>query len=229
VREVLPVALPLIEDHLPESFRREREMPSLCEAYRMIHAPATEAEAAAALRRLAYDGLLLLQLGVHMKRAQLRRAMRAPALRWSEAIDRHIRERIPFTLTAAQDHVVRDLVKDLSSDTPTNRLIQGDVGSGKTVVALYAMLMAVASEEQAALMAPTEILAEQHYANISRMLAGTKVRVELLTGATPPADRAAILERIATGEIDILIGTHALLTESVPFSRLAVAIIHQQH
>ena len=113
--------------------------------------------------------------------------------------------------------------------TPTNRLIQGDVGSGKTVVALYAMLMAVASRHQAALMAPTEILAEQHYGNISALLAGSKVRVELLTGGVPEAERASILSRLEAGEVDLLIGTHALLTESVRFSSLAVSVIDEQH
>src|SRR6185369_17044881 len=104
---------------------------------RMFHAPETEAEVASARRRLAYDELLLLQLGVAMKRAHLRQTLKAPVLRWSDAIDQRIRDRIPFTLTPAQDHVVRDLIRDLTSEIPTNRLIQGDVGSGKTVVALY--------------------------------------------------------------------------------------------
>jgi ATP-dependent DNA helicase RecG len=229
VRAVLPLALPLIEDHLSAEYRRPRELPSLAEAYRMYHAPESEAEVAAARRRLAYDELLLLQLGVALKRAHLRQTLKAPALRWSEAIDRHIRERIPFTLTPAQDGVVADLVKDLSTDAPTNRLIQGDVGAGKTAVALYAMLMAVASEQQAALMAPTEILAEQHYAGISLMLEGSKVRIALLTGATPPNERAEILDRVASGRIDLLIGTHSLLTESVRFSDLAIAIVDEQH
>jgi ATP-dependent DNA helicase RecG len=229
VRVILPDVLPLIEDHLSPEYRRTRELPLLADAYRMYHAPESEAEIGAARRRLAYDELLLLQLGVAMKRAHLRQTLRAPAMRWSETVDRHIRERIPFTLTAAQDHVVRDLVKDLASDTPTNRLIQGDVGSGKTAVALYAMLMAVASGQQAALMAPTEILAEQHFSNLSGMLAGSKVRIDLLTGATVPAEREAILGRIAAGETDLVIGTHALLTESVRFANLAVAIIDEQH
>src|SRR5262249_34354944 len=152
----------------------------------------------------------------------------SPALRWTAAIDSHIRERFPFTLTPAQDVVVKEIAADLGRQTPTNRLIQGDVGSGKTVVALYAMLMAVASEHQAALMSPTEILAEQHYASIAAMLAGSRVRVALLTGETPPADRASILARCEDGEIDILIGTHSLAKEAVRFHSLAVAIIDEQ-
>ncbi len=229
VKATLPLALPLIEDHLEAAYRRKRELPELATAYRLIHAPESEEEAAAGRRRLAYDELLLMQLGVHLKRAHLRETLKAPALRWSEAIDRHIRERFPFVLTAAQDVVVKDLVKDLSSATPTNRLIQGDVGSGKTVVALYAMLMAVASGEQAAIMAPTEILAEQHFASISRMLEGSKVRVKLLTGATAPVDRGAILAQVAAGDVDILVGTHSLVMETVKFGSLAVAVIDEQH
>lgn len=229
VAEVLDAAIPLIEDHLPEAFRAARGLPALADAYRMMHAPAEDSEFALARRRLAYDELLLLQLGVHMKRAHLRRTLRAPALRWSEAIDRHIRERFPFALTPGQDAVIKDIVKDLSSATPTNRLIQGDVGSGKTVVALYAMLMAVADGKQAALMAPTEILAEQHAASMGRMLEGSRVRLALLTGSTPEEERGSILRRLAAGEVDVLVGTHALLGEGVRYSSLAIAIIDEQH
>lgn len=227
--KALPVALPLIEDHLTAAYRRKRELPELREAYRMLHAPEEEHEASEGRRRLAYDELLLMQLGVHIKRAHLRETLKAPALKWNETIDRRIRERFPFVLTSAQDVVVGDLVKDLSSGTPTNRLIQGDVGSGKTVVALYAMLMAVASEQQAAIMAPTELLAEQHFASISRMLEGSQVRVKLLTGGTVAAEREGILKDVESGDIDILIGTHALLTETVKFDSLAVAVIDEQH
>ncbi|MBX3383018.1 MAG: ATP-dependent DNA helicase RecG [Phycisphaeraceae bacterium] len=225
----VPLGLALIDDHLPEAFRREKAMPELREAYRMQHAPADEHEVKESRRRLAYDELLMLQLGVHMKRAHLRTRLKAPALRWGEAIDAHIRQRLPFTLTPSQDKVVKEIAADLARPTPANRLIQGDVGSGKTVVALYAMLMAVASGCQGSIMAPTEILAEQHHASITRMLAGSRVRVELLTGGVARDQRESVLARLASGEIDILVGTHALLTEDVRFSNLAVAIIDEQH
>jgi len=229
VREVLDAALPLIEEHLPEAYRRERNLPTLAEAYRMLHRPASEEEIAAGRRRLAFDELLMLQLGVFLKRAHLRGALRAPALRWTEAIDAHIRARFPFSLTPAQDRVIGELVKDLTASVPTNRLIQGDVGSGKTVVALYAMLLAVASGHQAALMAPTEILAEQHFGSLSRTLEGSKVRVALLTGAVTGPEREGLLAGLERGEVDVLVGTHALLTESVRFHSLAVAVIDEQH
>ncbi len=226
---VLPAALPLIEDHLPEPYRAQRQLPTLADAYRMMHQPTTDAEVVAAHRRLAYDELLLLQLGVQLRRARLREGLVSPALRADAKIDEHIRRRIPFTLTDAQNRVVKEVADDLSKPTPTNRLIQGDVGSGKTVIAAYAMLMAVASGHQAALMVPTEILAEQHYESLSKMLAGSKVSLALLTGATPAPERTATLAALAAGKIDLLVGTHALLTDTVRFKSLAVAIIDEQH
>jgi ATP-dependent DNA helicase RecG len=229
ISRVLALALTLIQDHLSPEYRAQRELPELFAAYRAMHAPASESEALAARRRLAYDELLLLQLGVQIKRAQRRERARATALKWTQTIDNKIRKRFSFALTEDQDGVVRDIISDLTRATPTNRLIQGDVGSGKTVVALYAMLMAVASKTQAAIMAPTEILAEQHFASITKMLAGSEVRVELLTGAVKPAARALLLERLARGEIDLLVGTHALLTKGVRFSNLSVVIIDEQH
>ncbi len=229
ISRVLDDALPLIEDHLDDAFRAERNFPSLAEAYRMQHRPASDDEAAASRRRLAYDEFLLLQLAVHMKRAHLRRALRAPALRVTPEIDRHIRARFPHTLTPAQDAVVAEVARDLSGPTPTNRLIQGDVGSGKTYVALYAMLMAAANARQSALLAPTEILAEQHFANITRLLEGSRVRTALLTGAASDAEREPLRAALARGEIDLAVGTHALLDEGVRFKDLAVVVIDEQH
>ncbi|MEZ6319337.1 MAG: DEAD/DEAH box helicase [Phycisphaerales bacterium] len=226
---VLDPALRQIEDHLADAYRRERELPTLAEAYRMLHAPASEAEVEEGRRRLAYDELLLLQLGVALKRQHLRARLEAPALEWSQEIDERIRARLPFAFTPAQEKVVGELARDLSGATPTNRLVQGDVGSGKTAVALYAMLMAVAGGHQAALMAPTELLAEQHFASIEALLAGSQVRLALLTGSMTDADRAGVLARLREGEIDIAVGTHALLTESVEFRDLAVAVIDEQH
>jgi ATP-dependent DNA helicase RecG len=229
IAKILPAALPLIEDHLAAEYRDARGLPALADAYRMMHMPSGEDEVLMGRRRLAYDELLLLQLGVHMKRAHLRGTLRSPALSISPEIDLRIRARFPFTLTPAQDKVVKELVSDLSKPTPTNRLIQGDVGSGKTIVALYAMLMAVASGKQAALMAPTELLAEQHHASISRLLKGSEVRVELLTGGMDPDDRARALAGIADGRVHLAVGTHALITDAVRFQSLALAIIDEQH
>ncbi len=226
---VLDEALPQLEDHLPESFRVARDLPELREAYRMLHRPETMEEAARAVRRLAYDELLMLQVSVALKRAELRTRLRAPALPWTEKLDAHIRARFPFQLTDAQNDVIKEITADLSSPVPSNRLIQGDVGSGKTVVALYAMLLAVADGHQAALMAPTELLAEQHFASISRMLGGSRVRVALLTASVTGDARDGLLSALREGRIDLLIGTHALITDQVEFKSLAVAVIDEQH
>ncbi|MBY0310882.1 MAG: ATP-dependent DNA helicase RecG [Phycisphaerales bacterium] len=226
---ILTDALAQIDDHLSPEYRAKRSLPELREAYRMAHAPANMEETKEARRRLAFDELLMLQLGVFLRRQQTRSAVRAPKLLVTPEIDASIRARFPFPLTGAQDRVVREIAKDLRADRPANRLIQGDVGSGKTVVALYAMLAAVACDAQAAIMAPTELLAEQHYLSISRMLEGSKTRVELLIGAMTEADKLAVLARLAAGTIDILIGTHALLTDRVRFANLAVAVIDEQH
>jgi ATP-dependent DNA helicase RecG len=227
--KAVPMALPMIEDHLSPAFRKERGLPELRDAYRMQHLPQDEDEVRQSRRRLAYDELLLLQLGVQLKRAHLRESLRAPALKVTAGIDAHIRELFPFTLTPAQDAVVKEIGDDLSKPVPANRLVQGDVGSGKTAIALYAMLLAVASGHQASLMAPTELLAEQHFASMSRLLAGSRVKIELLVGGQPKAEREAILARLQSGEIDLLIGTHALFTANVKFKSLAVAIIDEQH
>jgi ATP-dependent DNA helicase RecG len=234
IAPILEYALKQIPDHLPPEFRAKRHLPELSAAYRLAHQPESMEDAREATRRLAYDELLMLQLGVFLRRAQLRGSVRAPHLQWNDAIDKRIRERFPFTLTGAQERVINEIITDLTlqgpgGDEPANRLIQGDVGSGKTIVALYAMLMAVANKQQAALMAPTELLAEQHFLSISTMLKGSNVKVELLTGSLSEADKSSIHRRLASGNIDILIGTHALLTEGVRFESLAVAIIDEQH
>jgi len=229
IAQLLPLALPLVRDHLPEAFRRKRNLPALGEALRMAHAPANLEEAQAARRRLAYDELLLLELGVHMKRWRHKRTLRAPALRYSEAIDRHIRARLPFALTPGQARAAQEIARDLSQEAPANRLLQGDVGSGKTAVALYAMLLATASRQQSALMAPTELLAEQHLATLRSMLAGSDVQLALLTGSLGAQERSAALARIERGEVDIVVGTHALLTEQVRFHSLALVVIDEQH
>ncbi|MFI4882649.1 MAG: ATP-dependent DNA helicase RecG [Phycisphaerales bacterium JB064] len=222
-------ALEHIDDHLPEDFRKDRALPFLRDAYRMQHAPQDEEELALSRRRLAYDELLMLQLGVQLRRAELRQEGRAIALRADEALHERILSRLPYTPTPGQLAAMSELAGDIAQNTPANRLIQGDVGSGKTMVAAYAMLMAVATGHQAALMAPTEILAEQHYRSLQQMLHKADVRVVMLTGALSAAERQAILADLIMGHADIVVGTHALLTESVKFKSLALAIIDEQH
>jgi ATP-dependent DNA helicase RecG len=229
VETVLDAVLEQLPDHLHAEYRAARALPTLAEAYRMMHRPADEDEPVRGRRRLAFDELLLLQLGVMLKRRHRRQTLHSPALKHNDAIDAHIVARFPFDLTGGQRAVIDEIAGDLTDTTPMNRLLQGDVGAGKTVVALYGMLMAVASGHQAALMAPTELLAEQHGDSISRMLTGARVTIETLTGSLTTAVRERILDRLEAGEIDILIGTHALLTETVRFKSLAVVVIDEQH
>lgn len=231
IAQALPRVLPAIVDPLPTDLLEHHQMPSLADAYRMAHQPGDEQQHAQARRRLAFNELLLLQLGIGLKRHHHQTALQAPALHWSKAVHEHLLSRFPFPLTGAQTRVIDEIARDLRSDRPMNRLLQGDVGSGKTVVALYAMLLAVADRSQGALMAPTELLAEQHFLSISRMLRGSDVRVALLTGGQPQSasERAALLSDIESGAVDIVVGTHALLTESVQFGHLAVVVIDEQH
>jgi ATP-dependent DNA helicase RecG len=202
----LDAALDQLDDHLHAEYRQDRALPTLAEAYRMMHRP-----------------------GVMLKRRHRRETLRAVALKHNDAIDAHITARFPFALTASQRSVIEEIAGDLQCTTPMNRLLQGDVGAGKTVVALYGMLMAVAAGHQAALMAPTELLAEQHHASIGRMLAGARVAIGLLTGSQTPVQRRRILEALEAGQIDILVGTHALLTRTVRFQSLTYVVIDEQH
>lgn len=232
ISEALDQVLPTLDDPLPAELTAAHNMPTLAEAFRMIHQPNTADDHKAARRRLAYNELLILQLGIAMKRAYVRKKQVAPALPVSDAIDEHIRQRFPFELTDAQDKVIAEIAADLAKDEPMNRLVQGDVGSGKTVVALYAMLLAVADKKQAALMAPTELLAEQHYRSISAMLQGTNVRTRLMTGSQSTSaskQRQQLLSELADGRVDIVIGTQALVTDAVRFNDLAVAVVDEQH
>jgi ATP-dependent DNA helicase RecG len=229
IEPILQDATALLEDHLPEEYRREKNFPTLAEAYRIMHKPDDRDAIAYARRRLAFDELFMLQLAVKMKRYHRMRTQRAPALPLDATLHERIMARIPFTLTEAQQQVVDEISSDVMQPIPMNRLLQGDVGAGKTVVALYAMLMAVAAEHQAALVAPTELLAEQHFESIGRMLADSRVRVELLTGSLTASARRSVLARLNAGDVDILVGTHAVLSEDVVFKSLAVAIIDEQH
>lgn len=232
ISDMLPGVLSLLVDPLPDQLIQAHAMAPLAEAFRMAHQPQDEDQAKAARRRLAFNELLLLQLGIAIKRKYNQTRLHAPALRASAAIDEHIRQRFPFQLTDAQDRVIREITADLRQAKPMNRLVQGDVGAGKTIVALYALLLAVANRKQAALMAPTELLAEQHYLSVSHMLRGSNVRIALLTGGQSAAgstQRAVVLARLERGQYDMVIGTQALAAESIMFRDLAVVVIDEQH
>lgn len=229
IQSNLETGISLLEDHLPDEYCRERELLSLGDAYRLIHRPMETEDVSRARHRLAFDELLLLQLGVMMKRHHRHETLAAPALSLDDERHQRILARFPFTLTTAQKRVVQEIGKDLTSTVPMNRLLQGDVGSGKTAVALYAMLLAIADGQQAALMAPTEILAEQHFIAIRDMLEDSRVAMEVLTASCTTAQRRRIESGLASGDIDLVIGTHALLNESIQFDDLAVVVIDEQH
>lgn len=203
---------------------------SLSEAMRHIHFPDNTRTLEAARRRLKFEELFYIQLNMLRMATNRKRKLRGiPFPRVGDYFNTFYNEHLPFELTNAQKRVVREMRADMGSGRQMNRLLQGDVGSGKTLVGLLVMLLALDNGCQACLMAPTEILATQHYATISEFLKGMEVKVALLTGSTRKRERDKILPAIASGEIQIVIGTHALIEETVRFASLGLAIIDEQH
>ncbi|MEC8432331.1 MAG: DEAD/DEAH box helicase, partial [Planctomycetota bacterium] len=221
--------LPSVEEVLPESFRRDHQLISIHEALKGIHAPESEPQLEEARRRLVFQELLVLQLALAMRRENLQAKSRAPRLTSNAKIDARICRLFPFDLTEAQRRAIDEICVDLGREVPMNRLLQGDVGAGKTVVAFYAMLLAVAHQHQAVLMAPTEILAEQHFKNLQRLLSHSHVSVGQLTGRLKQRERTDLLEQLESGDIDILVGTQAILQPGVRFRALAIVVIDEQH
>jgi len=218
-----------IEEWYDAQWRRRRELLPRRLAIQRMHWPQGPEQLGQARKRLAYDELLIMQLAVSIRRWHAREGRKAPPMPLADSIDHRIRRRFPFRFTAAQDRAAREIAEDMAKGVPMNRLLQGDVGSGKTAVALYAALLAVAHRWQVAILAPTEILAEQHYARIGKYLEGSRVRHGLLTGSTAKAIRRRLLRATAAGELDLLVGTHALLEEPVGFARLGLVIVDEQH
>ncbi|HVB09312.1 MAG TPA: ATP-dependent DNA helicase RecG [Bacillota bacterium] len=229
VRAALTRAAGRIEDPLPGDLREHLGLPHAAAALHTLHDPPDAAALAGARRRLAFEELLLLQIGLGLRRRSresVRRAFRyAPAGESSRAF----RAALPFALTGAQSRVLREIEADLQRARPMYRLLQGDVGSGKTVVAAAALLRAIESGRQAALMAPTEILAEQHYARIGPWLGALGARVRLLTGRTGAAQRRQILSELASAGVDLVVGTHALIQDGVEFAALGLVVTDEQH
>ena len=223
-------ALADVLEPLPARLRAGERLPDRAAALTAVHFPEADGDAPAGRRRLAFDELLLLQLALLRRRARRRTAATAAALDGPpELTERWRREALPFELTADQVRALEAVFADLAGARPMQRLLMGEVGSGKTVVALAAMLRAVEHDRQAALMAPTETLAEQHFATIQRLLGAEPVSAALLSGSTPAARRADVLAKLASGELSLVVGTHALIEEDVAFARLAVAVVDEQH
>jgi ATP-dependent DNA helicase RecG len=230
-------------DRLPERLgnpraREQKTLPSLPDSLREAHFPGSGGGPANAeewtertsphLHRLVYEEFLEFQVGLQRRRAE-RDRVPAPVLAADDAIRARLREALPFTLTAAQKRVIREIGEDFRAGRPMRRLLQGDVGSGKTIVAVLSAILAAECGRQTALMAPTEILAEQHFTTIFRIFGKTRFRAELLTGRVKGKARAQVLDALAGGRIDMLVGTHALLEDPVEFRRLGLIVIDEQH
>ena len=225
VRQLLPHA-ELLPDPLPSEMLKKYRLLSKADAVRAIHCPATEEEAFAARRRLIYEELLVLQLGIGRMKNHGASSTGAPM---KKADASPFWESLPFSPTGAQRRAVEEILTDMSGETSMNRLLQGDVGSGKTLVAAAAIWACIRAGYQAALLAPTEILASQHAENLNRLLSPFGMRVALLTGGMKAAARRTTLAAIRDDEADLIVGTHAILSEGVEFARLGLAVVDEQH
>ena len=214
---------------LPPDLLSKRKLLSAPQALKAIHFPNSAAELESARTRLAYEEFLLLATAWGIKRTQTKILAKDYAYEIKKTLLTPFREQLGFEFTNSQKKVINEIFKDLCSPRPMNRLLQGDVGSGKTVVALCAMLLAVENGYQAALMAPTEILAEQHFLTFKRILKGLNVNVAVLTSSTKAAAKKKILKELAEGKLNLLVGTHSVIQDDVKFHNLRLAVIDEQH
>jgi ATP-dependent DNA helicase RecG len=219
-----------VVEPLPSSIRVGERLPDRPAALSASHFPQADRDLEVGRRRLAFDELLLAQLALLRRRRTRLENAAAPLLDGErELTQRWLRDLLPFSLTGDQERALEAIDRDLASSRPMQRLLMGEVGSGKTVVAMYALLRAVEHGYQGTLMAPTETLAEQHFATIQSLLPGEIVPAGLLTGSTPLARRRDLLGKLSSGELSLIVGTHALIEEPVAFARLAVAVVDEQH
>ncbi len=219
----------LSEDVLPDGIRRAAGLPPLADALRAVHRPASTEDAERGRRRLAFDELLDLQLMLIRARAIAKRQRTGVAFEIKRDLTTRLKNHLPWELTGDQQRALREITGDMTAPERMHRLLMGDVGTGKTVVALFAMLLAVENDFQAALMAPTELLAEQHAATLEQLLAPLEIRPELLLGRQTAAEKSAIRARLASGQARLAVGTHALMQESVSFRKLGLVVIDEQH
>ncbi len=226
-RQGLDAVLP---ENLSDYLLKMLRLPDRYHTLRWIHFPTTQQELEAARRRLKFEELFFMQLGLLQTKLRRKKGIKGHVFgRVGELFMRFYNEKLPFQLTNAQKRVIKEIRADLGSGSQMNRLLQGDVGSGKTIVALMSMLLALDNGFQACLMAPTEILAQQHFTGIASLLEGLPVRVEFLSGSVKGRQRKKILQALADGDIHILVGTHALIEDWVVFKNLGLAIIDEQH
>jgi len=229
VRHALELGVPRLEEVYPPAYLEGHDLWPIARALPEIHFPTDQACLQRARRRFIYQELFILQLGLAVKRHHQQHQQQAPRLEATPQIDARIRRLFPFVLTAGQNEAIAQISADMARGLPMNRLLQGDVGSGKTVVAVYGMLLAVAHGHQAVLMAPTEVLARQHVLTLERLLATSRVRRGALVGGLAPKARCQLIEQVAAGEIDLLVGTQAVIQEDVRFAKLGLVVIDEQH
>ncbi|MBB2836731.1 UNVERIFIED_ORG: ATP-dependent DNA helicase RecG [Rhizobium etli] len=234
LRKIIDAALPRFPE-LPEwidsALAQKQGLPSIRDSFHMLHEPRDPADIdpqAPARRRLAYDEFLAGQLSLSLVRQRLRKVAGQP-VQATGAVSGKILKALPFSPTSSQNEAIADILKDMAGNERMLRLLQGDVGSGKTLVALMSMAAVIESGGQAVLMAPTEILARQHHATISKFAASAGLGIEVLTGRTKGREREEILERIASGAAQIIIGTHALFQDTVSYANLMLAVVDEQH
>lgn len=228
VRAAVEEYADVLEEAFPQAFLAEHAIWPLAQALPEIHFPSSRESLQNAQRRFIYQELFILQLALAVRRQQ-QTVDRAEQFEATAKIDARIRRLFPFDLTPGQERAIAEIARDMAAARPMNRLLQGDVGSGKTVVALYTMLLAVAHGAQAVLMAPTEVLARQHALTLKRMLGGSRVAMAELVGSLPTSQRQKMLQGIASGEIDLVVGTQAVIQEDVEFHRLGLVVIDEQH
>lgn len=229
IKEALDTYASQVPDFLPSFIRQRHYLPDLSWAIYQIHFPENFGGKEKARRRLVFDEFFILQLYLAMKKKTLQENARGISHHPDENLLKKFYRNLPFSLTVAQKRVINEIKQDMESFHPMNRLIQGDVGSGKTVVAVVALLIAVGGSYQGALMVPTEILAEQHYLTLLPHLSPLGIRITLLTGSMKRSERQKALTEIKNGETDVVVGTHALIQEGVEFHRLGLTIIDEQH
>lgn len=221
--------LPLVEEYLPPAVMAVADVPPIRDALRMVHRPSTLAEALRGRERLAFEELFFVHLLQQRARALAREERRGIHFENKRRLTTALKDSLPFQLTGAQTRATREIVADMCSERRMHRLLQGDVGSGKTIVALFAALLAIENGYQAAIMVPTELLAEQHFRTMRTLLASLGVEPVLLTGSLPARERKAIAQQLASEEPLLVIGTHALVQEATTFSRLGFAAVDEQH
>ena len=236
LKRIVDAYADLVEDCLPSALRARLHLMGASQALQEVHFPSADADldalnhgSSAAHRRLVFEELFLLELGLALRQRDTTMEERRVAYRGTGALADQLRAQLPFKLTTAQEHVLAEITANMRGLHPMNRLLQGDVGSGKTIVALLAMLLAIESGFQAAIMVPTEILAEQHSLTMHRLVEPFGVRVVLLTSAIKGSRRRELLATITAGDVDLVIGTHALIQEGLEFKALGLAVIDEQH